>query len=595
MEKSKMEEPKPRLTLAKVKESLKLFAYVHPYRWHFYAGIVLLALSSGVFFVFPYSIGLAMDVAEGTSEVNVTLSQIGMGLVVVLLLQSVISYFRVTTFAVVSERGTADLRRSIYERIIQLPIVFFEKNRVGDLVSRINNDVDKLYNVFSFVLAEFLRQIILLIGCTIFMVYSSFKLFAVMFLTFPVIVIGAMFFGRMVRKLSKERQESLAQTNTILDETLQSIHIVKAFANEAFESARYGRGNDRIVDISMKFAGRRALFAAFIISMLFGALFFVIMQAMYMVQTKELRAGEVVQFATLTALMGGAIAGLGNFYTELVSAIGATERIREILESPTETDSIVRKNIPAGRFGGKISFKDVEFSYPTRTDVPVLKGVSMEIAPGEKVAIAGQSGAGKSTIMQLLLQLHAPLAGKIEVDGRSQYDYDLKSYRHNFGIVPQEVILFGGTIRENIIYGNPNASEEVLKQAAIQANALEFIERFPEGFETIVGDRGIKLSGGQRQRIAIARAILHDPAILLLDEATSSLDAESEKLVQEALDRLMVGRTSIIIAHRLSTIRDVDRIYVLDKGQIVETGTHAELVEKPKGLYASLARLQFQE
>jgi ATP-binding cassette, subfamily B, bacterial len=586
---------KPRLSVSKIKESLKLFAYIRPYRVQFYVGLVLLALSSGVFFVFPYSIGLSMDVAEGKSKVPVTLTQIGIGLIVVLLVQSVISYFRVTTFAVVSEKGTADLRKAIYEKIVRLPIVFFEKNRVGDLVSRLNNDVEKLYNVFSFVLAEFLRQIILLIGCVVFMAYSSFKLFAVMFLTFPVIVIGAMFFGRMVRRLSKDRQEALAHTSTILDETLQSIHAVKAFANETFETMRYSKGNDRVVDISMKFAGRRALFAAFIISMLFGALFFVIMQAMFMVQKGELTAGEVVQFATLTALMGGAIAGLGNFYTELVGAMGATERIREILETPSETDSIARKNVPAGKFRGQISFKDIHFAYPTRSDVEVLKGVSIEIAPGEKVAIAGQSGAGKSTIMQLLLQLHAPLSGQIEVDGRPQYDYELTSYRHNFGIVPQEVILFGGTIRENILYGNPEATDAQVREAATQANALEFIERFPEGLDTIVGERGIKLSGGQRQRIAIARAILHNPAVLLLDEATSSLDAESEKLVQEALDRLMVGRTSIIIAHRLATIREVDRIYVLDKGLIAETGTHEELLNKPKGLYASLARLQFQE
>jgi ATP-binding cassette, subfamily B, bacterial len=587
--------PKPKLSMSGMRSALKLFAYIKPYQTQFYIGIVLLALSSGMFFVFPYAIGLSMDVAEGKSKVPITLKEIGWGLVIVLAVQSVISYYRVTTFAVVSEKGTADLRKAIYNKIVRLPIVFFEQNRVGDLVSRINNDVEKLYNVFSFVLAEFLRQIILLIGCVIFMAFSSFKLFAVMFLTFPVIVIGAMFFGKMVRKLSKSRQESLAETSTILDETLQSIHAVKAFTNEAFETKRYGRGNQKVVDISMKFASRRALFAAFIIAVLFGALFFVIMQAMFMVQNKEITAGQVTQFAILTALLGGAIASLGTFYTELVSAIGATERVREILETPSETEAIERKNVAAGRFEGRIKFNQLHFSYPTRPDVEVLKGVSLEIAPGEKVAIAGQSGAGKSTIMQLLLQLHAPLSGQIEVDGRPQYDYDLESYRHNFGIVPQDVILFGGTIKENILYGKPDATDAEVRQAAKEANALEFIEKFPEALDTIVGERGVKLSGGQRQRIAIARAILHDPAILLLDEATSSLDAESEKLVQEALDKLMVGRTSIIIAHRLSTIKDVDRIYVLDKGYIAEMGTHQQLIEQTGGLYASLARLQFSE
>jgi ATP-binding cassette, subfamily B, bacterial len=592
---SKQEAPKQKLSWSKVQEAIKLFSYIRPYRMYFFVGIILLAMSSLVFLVFPKAIGLSMDIAEGKSQYSFTLTQLGFALLGVLLMQSVISYFRVMSFAVVSERGTADLRKAIYEKIIRLPIVFFEQNRVGDLVSRINNDVEKLYNIFYFVLAEFLRQIILLIGCTIMMAYSSFKLFGVMFLTFPVIVIGAMIFGRMIRKLSKERQETLATTNTILDETLQSIHAVKAFANEKFEALRYGRGNETVVATSMKFARGRAIFAAFIITMLFGALFFVIIQAMLMVQRGEMTSGEVITFATLTAVMGGSIAGLGNFYTEIVGAIGATERIREILNTPSETDAIKRKDMPSAKFDGSIKFNDVHFAYPTRPDVEVLKGVSLDIKPGEKVAIAGQSGAGKSTIMQLLLQLHAPVTGSIEVDGRHQYDYELTSYRHNFGIVPQEVILFGGTIKENILYGKPEATEQEVRQAAKQANALDFIDKFPEGLQTIVGERGIKLSGGQRQRIAIARAILHDPAILLLDEATSSLDAESERLVQEALERLMVGRTSIIIAHRLATIRNVDRIYVLDKGHIVETGTHQELVDKTGGLYSSLARLQFED
>jgi ABC-type multidrug transport system fused ATPase/permease subunit len=412
-----------------------------------------------------------------------------------------------------------------------------------------------------------------------------------------------MFFGRWVRKLSKERQNKLAETNTILDETLQSIHAVKAFTNELFESRRYGKANNSVVNVSMQYARGRAVFAVFIITMLFGALFFVILYGMHMVQADaalpagtpgKFTAGDLIAFITYTAVIGGSIASLGNFYTELVGAVGATERVREILKSPTESEERVRGNTSAGRLRGNIFFDNVRFSYPTRSDVEVLKGVSLEIPAGKKVALVGQSGAGKSTIMQLLLQFHFPSDGHIRVDDRDIYDYDLESYRSNFAIVPQEVILFGGTIRENILYGNPDASEEEIIAAARKAHAWDFISMFPEKLDTVVGERGIKLSGGQRQRIAIARAILRNPSILLLDEATSSLDAESEKVVQDALNNLMEGRTSIIIAHRLATIRDVDCIYVLDNGRIVEQGTHEQLSALEDGVYGSLARLQFE-
>jgi ABC-type multidrug transport system fused ATPase/permease subunit len=278
----------------------------------------------------------------------------------------------------------------------------------------------------------------------------------------------------------------------------------------------------------------------------------------------------------------------------LVGAVGATERVREILRAIPETESRSEVRLPAGRLDGDIEFREVHFSYPTRPDVEVLKGVSMRIRAGQKVAVVGQSGAGKSTIMQLLLQFHQVSRGEIVISGQKIDDFELASYRSNFAIVPQEVILFGGTIRENILYGKPGAGEEEIIEAARKANAWNFIQSFPEGLDTVVGERGIKLSGGQRQRIAIARAILRDPAILLLDEATSSLDAESEKQVQEALDNLMEGRTSIIVAHRLATIREADCIYVLDKGRIIEQGTHQELSGVENGLYSSLARLQFE-
>ena len=583
------------VSLESLKEAIKIFEFVRPYRLQFIFGLVLLFLSSTVFMIFPYVVGLMLDIAQGERVMaNLDLPRIAVLLVVVLVFQGMVSYLRVIMFAHVSEHGTADIRKALYKRIISLPIVFFEKNRVGELVSRLTSDVEKVYNAFYFVLAEFFRQIILLIGGVIFLAWQTPRLAGIMLATFPVIVIGAMIFGRYIRKLSKKRQEELAGANTILDETLQSIHAVKAFTNELFEFNRYRSSNDRVVKVSLKYASGRAIFAVFIITVLFGALFFVIWMGMSMVQSGAITAGQLISFVTFTAVIGGAIAGLGNFYTELVGAVGATERIREILNSNTEVQERPQDRLPAGRLTGDIELNALHFSYPTRPDVAVLKGVNMRFPAGKKVAIVGQSGAGKSTLMQLLLQFHQPNTGSIQIAGKDIQEFDLESYRSNFAIVPQEVILFGGTIKENILYGNPDATEEEIEDAASQANAWDFIQSFPEGLETVVGERGVKLSGGQRQRIAIARAILRDPAVLLLDEATSSLDAESEKQVQEALNFLMEGRTSIIIAHRLATIREVDQIFVLDGGKVIESGTHQELSLMEDGVYSSLAKLQFE-
>ncbi len=588
------DEQKPKVSLSSLRESLAIFEFVRPYRWSFIIGLVLLFLSSTVFMIFPYVVGLMMDVAQGQAvPIQLDMWQIAVLLVAVLVFQGVTSYLRVMLFARVSENSSADIRKAVYQKLISLPIVFFEKSRVGELVSRLTTDIEKIYSVFYFVLAEFIRQIIILVTGISFLAWQTPKLAVVMLLTFPIIVIGAMLFGRRVRKLSKERQEILAQSNTILDETLQSIFAVKAFTNEPFEAKRYSRANDNVVQLSMSFATWRGLFATFIITMLFGALFFVIWTGMRMVQANEITAGQLISFVSFTAVIGAAIAGLGNFYTELVGAIGATERVREILNMPSEAEDRSQTNLMPKDIQGNIAFRDVRFSYPTRDDVPVLKGVDLNIRAGQRVALVGQSGAGKSTIMQLLLQFHKPTSGSITLEGKNIHDYALEPYRNQFAIVPQEVILFGGTIKENVLYGKPNANDDELTEALRKANALDFVQSFPEGWETIVGERGIKLSGGQRQRIAIARAILRDPVILLLDEATSSLDAESEKLVQEALNRLMDGRTSIIIAHRLATIREVDCIYVLEGGQIVEQGTHTVLSAIPDGAYSSLAKLQF--
>ncbi|MBK6901904.1 MAG: ATP-binding cassette domain-containing protein [Saprospirales bacterium] len=586
--------PLPKLNRETLRKALGIFQFVRPYWWRLAVGLVLLFLSSMVFMVFPYLSGMMVDVAQGNSDWDFSLQDIGLILLGILIVQGVFSYTRVMLFAYVSEKGTADLRKALYEKLVSLPIVFFEKSRVGELVSRLTSDVERLYNAFSYTLAEFIRQIIILVSGVIFLAITTPKLALIMLATFPVVVLAAMFFGRTIRKLSKSRQEELANSNTIVSETMATVQTVKAFTNEWFESVRYSRSIGEMVKISLKFARGRALFAVFIIVVLFGALFFIIWEGANLLQAGKITAGDLVAFVSYTAIIGGAIAGLGNFYTEILGAIGATERVREILDTESEVEIKPVKPADRSTMQGNIRYEGVRFSYPTREDMEVLKGVDFEVRAGEKVALVGPSGAGKSTIVQLLLRYYNLEEGKILVDGKSIADYDISEFRSHVAIVPQEVILFGGTIRENILYGRPDAAEEDIIEAARQANAWDFIRSFPEGLDTLVGERGVKLSGGQRQRVAIARAILKNPSILILDEATSSLDAESEKLVQEALNKLLEGRTSIIIAHRLATIRDVDRIYVLDEGRIVEQGTHEELSMMETGLYNSLARLQFE-
>ena len=586
---------RPKVTREQLRDALKIFRFIGPYKWSLVIGLVLLAIGSLVFMAFPYLIGEMVDTASGESELGLTLRQLGLALVAVVIVQAVTSYFRVLLFARVSELGIADVRRAVFGRLIALPLPFFEANRSGELISRLTADVEKLYAAFSITIAEFLRQILILVFGVAFIVVRMPWLSLTMLATFPVVVVGAGYFGRYVRKLSKQRQEQLAETNNILGESIQSIQSVKAYVNEWLERSRYGRAQEDTVEVSLRYARARALFSVFIITFLFGALFFIIWRAAVMVEAGTLAAGELLEFALYTAIIGGAIAGLGNFYTELLGAVGATERIRDILREPTEALQLERSGPTAPLpLRGEVRFENVGFRYPTRPDVAVLDGIDLHIRTGERVALVGPSGAGKSTILQLLLRFYEDYAGRITVDGREIRELDLAGFRQNLGIVPQEVLLFAGTIAENIAYGKPDATREEIERAAEEANAAEFITRFPEGLETVVGERGVKLSGGQRQRIAIARALLKDPGILLLDEATSSLDAESERVVQEALDRLMVGRTSIVIAHRLATVRDVDRIFVIEHGQVAESGTHVELSAREDGLYNSLAKLQFE-
>lgn len=553
----------------------------------------MLFISSMVFMIFPRIIGELVDIAQGNSRFDFSLKELGVGMVIILLVQGIVSYARVLLFANVSEKGIADVRKGLYQKLISLPITFFEENKLGDIISRLTADIEKLHSAFSITLAEFFRQIIIIVVGIILLIITAPKLSMVMLLTVPVVVLSAVFFGKYIRKLSKVRQQKLAESNSLVAESIQNIQVVKAFVNELFELRRYFVTISDVVKISIKYAHGRALFAVFIIIVMFGALFFVLWQGAVMLQGGVITAGQLVSFVTYTFIIVGSFASLANFSPELLGAMGATERVRQILNTEGEIDLEGHPEVSQIKITGNISFEDVYFHYPTRSDVPVLKGINIDVKAGQKVALVGPSGVGKSTIIQLLLRFYNTIDGDIKVDGESIYSSNIRDYRSNIALVPQEVILFGGTIRENILYGKENATEEEIIKAARQSNSWEFIESFPDGLDTIIGERGVKLSGGQRQRVAIARAILKNPAILLLDEATSSLDSESEKVVQDALDKLMEGRTSIIIAHRLTTIRDVDCIYVIDEGMVVEKGTHDEL-SLLNGKYNSLANMQFE-
>ncbi len=568
-----------------------IFNFLLPYKWLFFSGLLFLLFSSLTLLTFPFVAGKLIDTAQGTSWIVSDVNSIAWILIGILAIQSIFSFFRVWLFALVSERSMRDIRQALYSRLVRLPMAFFDKRRTGELISRITADVSQLQDTFSTTLAELFRQVVTLVAGVGFLLYNTPKLTFFMLGTFPFLVLIAMVFGRFIRNLSKKTQDELASANVIVEETLQSITTVKSFVGESYESIRYGKGLNSVVGVALTAAKYRGAFISFIIFALFGGIVAVMWYGASLVAEGSMSVGELVSFVLYTTFIGGSIAGLGDIYSQVQKAIGSSERVLEILDEEAEAEH----GATSEHFEGRIEYAQVGFNYPTRPEVEVLKDISFVVQPGEKVALAGHSGGGKSTIIQLLMRFYEVEKGRILVDGMDVKDWDLKSLRSKIGIVPQEVLLFGGSIRENIGYAKPDASEEEIILAAKKANAWQFISQFPDGLDTLVGERGVKLSGGQRQRVAIARAILKDPAILILDEATSSLDAESESLVQQALDELMRGRTTLIIAHRLATIRKVDRIYALSEGRIIEQGSHKELIQDQSGFYANLVRLQFAD
>lgn len=583
--------PKSKITLSALQKAKLIFQFSGKHLWKFYIGLFFLLLTGGTALAFPKLMGLLVDCVNNkdTAQANfIALSLLG-----ILFLQSIFSFFRLSLFVNFTENTLANLRMALYSNLVKLPMSFFSQKRVGELNSRISSDITQIQDTLTSTIAEFLRQFILIIGGIALLATESFKLTLLMLSVVPLVAVAAVIFGRFIRSYSKKVQDKVAESQVIVEETMQGISIVKAFANEWYEIARYKTQIKEVIQIAIKGGKYRGYFASFIIFCLFGAIVAVVWYGVQLSIAGEMSVGQLISFVLYSTFVGASFGGIAELYAQIQKAIGATERVFELLDETPEKIQGTTAHQSIEKIKGNVDFKNVAFKYPSRKEMEVLKDVSFTAQFGQKIAIVGPSGAGKSTIASLLLRFYSIAEGSIEIDNKNIYDYDLEQLRGNMSIVPQDVILFGGTIRENIAYGKPNATEEEILAAAQQANAYNFIESFPEKLDTIVGERGVKLSGGQRQRIAIARALLKNPSILILDEATSSLDSESEKLVQEALEILMEGRTSIIIAHRLSTIRSADQILVLDKGKIAEKGTHQELIALDNGIYKNLSNLQF--
>ncbi len=581
------------------KKAFRIFGYFKPYKLKFGFGMLILIVASSLSMLFPALVGKLIDAVNGQSVDFLGYTFIGIdslayALLLLFSIQAIFAFLRIYLFNDVTERVLMALRKDTYEHVLTLPMTYFSSKRVGELNSRISSDISQIQETFTIVIAELIRQsLTLIIGITALTLYS-YKLTLIMLGSLPVVIIVAVLIGKKVKTYSKNTQKMVSESNVIVEETLTAIQSVKAFANEFFEVNRYQKKVEEVRQVAMKGVYARAFMSSFIIFAIFGAFILVIWQAAKLMETGEMSNGDLTTFLFYTIFVGASIGGAADLYSRLQKGVGSTEDLLDIFEETPESINIHSKPEKLTHLNGQITFEKVSFHYPSRPEMEVLKGISFTAKKGERIALVGQSGAGKSTLVSMILRFYDPVSGNILLDDKKLNSYKLSELRNEMAIVPQEVILFGGNIQENIAYGKPEASLEEIKEAAKKANALEFIESFPEGFNTVVGERGIQLSGGQRQRIAIARAVLKNPTILILDEATSSLDSESERLVQDALDKLMQNRTSIVIAHRLSTIRQADQILVMKNGEIVERGTHQELVELENGTYKNLNELQLE-
>ena len=577
---------------ADLKQFVRLFTFIKPYRWQLITGVLAAGISSGLSLVFPQFIGRFFNAfMSGT-----TLS--GLNMVVVLLLlvflvQALFNFLRTYLLGVAGEGVVADIRQELFKHLLGLSIRFFENRKTGEITSRLTSDVSVVQSAVSTSLAQLVNQVVLLLGSLILLFITNLRLTLLMLAVVPVVMLGAVMFGRRLRKLSTNFQDAVANANASAEEAIAGIRVVKSFTAEPTESDRYTRQIQESYQLAKRRAVVRGLFISGIFFAMLSAISIVLWYGGRLVFSEAITAGDLAKFLLYTIFVAGAVGSLTGLYSQLQEALGASRRIFELFDTQNDLplQSSTRQH-KADTQHGSVRFEHVYFQYGDRGDGNVLHDINLTANPGEIIALVGPSGAGKSTLVTLIPRFYDPNEGRILIDNQDIKELELRALRSLVGIVPQETQLFSGTIMENIRYGRIDATDDEVEAAAKAANAHEFIAGFPQGYETIVGERGVKLSGGQRQRVAIARALLKNPRILILDEATSSLDSESESLVQAALDTLMQGRTTFVIAHRLSTIRNAHKILVLNNGRIVEQGTHDALMEL-NGLYKDLHDKQF--
>ena len=568
----------------------RLAGYLEPYWARMTVAILALLVSTGAGLAFPLVIVRLLDQVTKTQGFA-SIDQLAGLLVGIFLLQAAFNFLQSYLLAYVGERIVFDLRTTLYAHLQRLSLDFYAARRVGDIISRLSSDVTQMRTMLTTNLTSLLSFVVSLIGSIVIVLTMNAQLTLFILALVPVLLLVAFLFGSRIQRGSTRIQDQLADSTVVAEEGLQGIRIVKSFGREDYEIGRYSNAMEKTFRASVQMAVYNSSFGAVMMFLGFSSIAAIMWFGGREVIAGRLTLAMITGFLMYGVSIAASLGGLGNLYGQLRAAVGGVQRVFEILDTtPTVRDRPGAQDLPPIK--GQITFEDVSFSYDGK--VTVLQDVSLEIQAGEILALVGPSGAGKSTIFNLLARFYDPTSGSIRIDGYDLRDVTQRSLQEHIGIVPQETMLFGGTIWENIRYGRLDAADDDVIAAARAANAHDFIVEFPNGYQTVVGERGMNLSGGQRQRIAIARAILKDPSILLLDEATSSLDNESEGLVQEALDRLMRNRTTVIVAHRLSTIKVADRIAVLDNGRIVELGTHDALMER-NGLYARLYSMQFRD